>query len=90
MGEPLKNEDRTITVKAVCYSDGEKYLCACPNFNGLPYDYCVSKNYCFCCAGHFKHHYEIMLGVKLKTLEIISSPLESNGENLCVIKFVIL
>ncbi len=90
MGEPLRNEDGTITVKAVNYSDGEKYLCACSNFNGLKYDYSVSKNYCFCCAGHFKHHYEIMLGVKLKTLEIESSPLESNGKNPCVIKFAIL
>lgn len=90
MGEPFRNEDGTITVKAVSYSDGTKYLCACPNFNGLQYDYSVSKNYCFCCAGHFKHHYEIMLGVKLKTLEIVSSPLDSNGKNPCVIKFAIL
>lgn len=90
MGEPLRNEDGTITVKAVNYSDGEKYLCACSNFNGLKYDYSVYKNYCFCCAGHFKHHYEIMLGVKMKTLEIESSPLESNGKNPCDIKFAIL
>lgn len=60
MGQPLRNEDGTITVKAVSYSNGEKYLCACSNFNGLAYDYPVSKNYCFCCAGHFKHHYEII------------------------------
>lgn len=90
MGQPLRNEDGTITVKAVSYSNGEKYLCACSNFNGLKYDYEVSKNYCFCCAGHFKHHYEIMLGEKLKTLEIVSSPLDSNGEEPCVIKFAIL
>lgn len=50
----------------------------------------VSRNYCVCCAGHFKHHYEIMLGVKLKTIEIVSSPLDSNGENPCVIKFAIV
>lgn len=90
MGQPYKNRDNTITVNAVSYSNGEKYLCACSNFNGLKYNYSVSKNYCFCCAGHFKHHYEIMLGVKLKTLEITSSPLDSNGENPCVIKFALL
>lgn len=90
MGYPVKNEDGTITVKAVSYSNGERYLCACPNFNRLKYDYSVSKNYCFCCAGHFKHHYEIMLGVKLKTLEIVSSPLDSNGKNPCVMKFAVL
>ncbi|MGN0401472.1 MAG: hypothetical protein ACI4HQ_04325 [Acetatifactor sp.] len=90
MGEPLRNQDGTITVKAVSYSDGVKYLCACSNYNGLKRDYSVSKNYCFCCAGHFKHHYEIMLGVKLKTLEIVSSPLDSDGKNPCVIRFEIL
>ena len=90
MGVPVRNADGTITVNAVSYSDGEKYMCACSNYNGLKYDYNVSRNYCVCCAGHFKHHYEIMLGVKLKTIEIVSSPLDSNGENPCVIKFAIV
>ena len=89
MGSPAQNADGTITVHAVSYSDGEKFLCACPNYNGVKRDYSVSKNYCFCCAGHFKYHYEIMLGVKLKTLEIVSSPLDSDGEFPCVIKFAI-
>lgn len=44
----------------------------------------------FCCAGHFKYHYEIMLGVKLKTLEVLSSPLDSDGENPCIIKYEII
>lgn len=90
MGNPVLNEDGTITIHAVYYSNGERYLCACPNFNGLKYDYDVSKNYCFCCAGHFKYHYEIMLGVKLKTLEIVSSPLDSQGKNPCVMRFGIV
>ena len=90
MGRPVKNEDGTITVHAVYYSDGEKFLCACSNFNGVKRDYSVSKNYCFCCAGHFKYHYEIMLGVKLKTLEIVSSPLDSDGKNPCIMKFAII
>ena len=87
MGRPVRNEDGTITVHAVYYSDGEKFLCACSNFNGVKRDYSVSKKYCFCCAGHFKYHYEIMLGVKLKTLEVMSSPLDSEGKNPCIIKF---
>ena len=37
-----------------------------------------------------KYHYEIMLGVKLKTLEIESSPLDSKGIIPCVIKFASL
>lgn len=90
MGKPLRNEDGTITVNAVSYSNGEKYLCACSNFNGISYSDSVAKEYCFCCAGHFKYHYEIMLGVKLKTLEITSSPLDSDGKNPCVVKFAII
>ena len=89
MGRPVRNEDGTITVHAVYYSDGDKFLCACSSFNGVKRDYSVSRKYCFCCAGHFKYHYEIMLGVKLETLEIVSSPLDSEGKNPCVIKFVI-
>lgn len=90
MGRPVKNQDGTITVHAVYYNDGKKFLCACSNFNGVKRDYSVSKKYCFCCAGHFKYHYEIMLGVKLKTLEIVSSPLDSEGENPCIIRFAIV
>lgn len=43
MGQPLRNEDGTITVSAVSYSDGEKYRCACSNFNGITYDEIVSS-----------------------------------------------
>ena len=90
MGCPVRNEDGTITIHAVNYSDGKKFLCACPNYNGVKRDYSVSRNYCFCCAGHFKYHYEIMLGVKLETLEVVSSPLDSEGKNPCIIKYAIL
>ena len=90
MGRPVRNADGTITVHAVYYSDGEKFLCGCSNYNGVKRDYTVSRNYCFCCAGHFKYHYEIMLGVKLKTLEIVSSPLDSDGKNPCIIKYAII
>ncbi|NLK95920.1 MAG: hypothetical protein GX275_12175 [Clostridiales bacterium] len=90
MGEPVINEDGTITVNAVSLFDGEKFVCACSNFSGLKYDYSVSKNYCFCCAGHFLYHYEIMLGKTLKTLEIVSSPLDSDGKKPCIIRFEII
>lgn len=90
MGRAVKNEDGTITIHAVYYSDSGKFLCACSNYNGVKRDYSVSRNYCFCCAGHFKYHYEIMLGVKLKTLEVVSSPLDSDGKNPCIIKYAIL
>lgn len=87
MGKPIINQDGSITVSAVEYWDGENYLCACSNFNKLKRDYSVSKNYCYCCAGHFKYHYELMLGMKLETVEIVSSPLDSDGRYPCVIQF---
>lgn len=90
MGNPVRNDDVTITVHAVSWSDGEKYLCSCSNFSRMKRDFRVSKNYCFCCAGHFKYHYEIMLGVKLETIQILSSPLDSNGNDPCVIQFKVL
>ena len=90
MGTPVLNADGTITVRAVSYSDGEKFLCACPNFNGVKRESSVSRSYCFCCAGHFKFHYEILLGVTLRTVEISSSPLDTDGKEPCVIRFAIL
>ena len=84
MGTPILNEDGTITVHAVYYRDGDKYSCSCPNFNKLKRDYPVSKTYCFCCGGHFRFHYEIMLGLKLRVKEVVSSPLDSEGEKPCV------
>ncbi len=53
MGRPVRNEDGTITIHAVYYSDGEKFLCACSNYKGVKRDYSVLKTYCFCCAGHY-------------------------------------
>lgn len=87
-GRPVLNEDGSITVHAVYYHDGTKYLCACSNYHRTKRDYPVSKNYCFCCAGHFQYHYQIMLGMKLRPVEIVSSPLDSEGRNPCVIRFV--
>ncbi|WP_312106083.1 hypothetical protein [Lachnoclostridium sp.] len=69
---------------------GERFACACSNFNKLKRDYPVSKTYCFCCGGHFKYHYEIMLGVNLRVKEVVTSPLDSNGMNSCVFTFDIV
>ena len=44
---------------------------------------------CGCCAGHFMHHYQTMLGVKLHLKETVSSPLDTNGELPCSFTFVI-
>lgn len=90
MGVPQWTEDGTIVVTAVSQFDGKKYSCVCPNFNKSGFTEVVSKNYCFCCAGHFLYHYQIMLGVGLKTAEIISSPLDSDGKTPCVFRFSVM
>lgn len=90
MGNPIKNDDGTIIVHAIYYKVDDTYLCPCPNFNKLKRDYPVSKTYCYCCGGHFRHHYEIMLGCKLEVIEVVSSPLNSGGKNPCVFKMRIV
>lgn len=88
MGSPYLDENGDIVVRAVAYKLGDKFACACPTISRQAVQP-NSKNYCYCCAGHFKFHYEIMLGCKLSVSEIVSSPLDSGGENPCVIKFSI-
>lgn len=34
-------------------------------------DHPVSKTYCYCCAEHFRFHYQIALGIKLQTKEVV-------------------
>jgi hypothetical protein len=90
MGRPVLNEDGTITIHAVTYRVGERFSCACPNYNRLKRDYSVSRTYCLCCAGHFRYHYEIMLGVKLTLQSVDSSPLDTGGAEPCVMTFEVV
>lgn len=80
MGMPVLNNDGTITA-----SIGEQggFACPCPVFSGLELSEPVSSTYCLCCAGHFRFHYQIALGVKLKTRAVVSSALASNRQNPC-------
>lgn len=88
MGRPELLEDGTILAVVSYYRDG-KYGCACPIFHGLKDVPRVSPTYCFCCAGHFRHHYQKILGVTLRTKEIVSSALNSNGGRPCAFTFFI-
>ena len=90
MGDAILEADGVICVHAVHYKVGEEFACACSNYNKSRFQENVRRDYCYCCAGHFLHHYQIMLGVKLKTLEIVSSPLDSHGKDPCVIRFAIV
>lgn len=86
MGKPILNDDQTIKTGIYYHVNGE-YLCPCPNFNNLKNRPEVSATYCLCCAAHFRYHYQNALGVKLKTKEIISSPLNSAGKSPCEFLF---
>lgn len=90
MGSAILEDNGVIRVNAVNYLVGQQFACACSNYNKSGFQEKVRKDYCFCCAGHFLHHYQIMLGVKLKTLEIVSSALNSDGKDACVIRFTVI
>lgn len=85
MGSPRLDEHGDIIIDAVNYRDGDRFACACPAISRQKIQP-ESRNYCYCCAGHFKFHYEIMLDCKLMVAEILSSPLDSDGQMPCVIK----
>lgn len=87
MGKPELINDHQIRIAAVEYYYNDTYHCACPNYNGVKINYKVSRNYCLCCAGHFRFHYEIMLGVKLKLAQIETSPFDHDGKEPCVFLF---
>ena len=80
MGNPHLNPDGTITA-----SIGEKggFECPCPVFNGVGLTEPVSITYCYCCAGHFRHHYQIALNKSLETVTVLSSALESKRTQPC-------
>ena len=71
MGEPHLTEDGDIYTG---YCAGAGLKCSCWRFKGcLPREEKMSRNYCLCCAGHFRFHYQKALGVTLRVKKIISS-----------------
>lgn len=90
MGAARFNADGTLCIDAVKFWDGEKFLCPCPSLNADKRDISVSRTYCMCCAGHFRFHYEIMLGIKLKLLSVDSSPLDTSGKEFCGMTFEVV
>ncbi len=88
-GEPILNEDGTITTGIYWRSNGV-YNCSCTALKGRDLDRIMSLTYCICCAGHFRYHYQNAFGVKLKTKEVVSSPINSKGEKPCVFVFEII
>ena len=89
MGQPVVNENGYIKT-GIYYKDDNKYKCACTCFHNEKITEPISSTYCLCCAGHFRHHYQNALGVKLKTVEVVSSPISSLGKDPCVFTYEIL
>jgi hypothetical protein len=86
---PQVNDDGTFTITMSGYQNGVhtgKTTCSCGLIKKLKQPFSVSPTYCGCCAGHFRYHYQNMLGVAIKLKDIVSSPLNTNGEEPC--KFV--
>ena len=83
------NEDGTLSI-FWDFEENGKYRCVCSTINELPEHTTVSLTYCGCCSGHVKYHSENFLGVKLRLLEIVSSPISSNGEKYCEHLFEII
>jgi len=75
MGRPQLTEDGDIFT-GHCAGEGppEALRCSCWCFEGaLPEQGKMPLNHCLCCAGHFRHHYQTALGVKLRVKKIVSS-----------------
>jgi hypothetical protein len=85
MGQPVLNADSTLTAHI---GETGGFECPCPVFQGLPHEP-VSITYCYCCAGHFRFHYQIALGLNLKTKTVLSSALESDATRPCRFVFEI-
>lgn len=88
-GAPRMVADDTIA-DGIPYSNGKGgWQCACPNFSRERRTQPISLTYCYCCAGHFQHHLQRALGVRLEP-HVISSPLASEGQQPCAFTFTVL
>ena len=83
------NDDGTLSI-FWHYEENGKYKCVCPIINKLHGPQTVSLTYCGCCSGHVKYHSEKNLGVKLRLIETVSSPISSNDKKYCEHLFEII
>ena len=70
------NDKGDLVLEIGCFIDGSKDRmlsvnnCACPPIYNYKKSLSVSHIFCGCCAGHQKHHWQNMLGIKLKLKSI--------------------
>ncbi len=84
-----QNEDGTLSIFWDNYVENGKYQCVCPIIGKLSKPATASLTFCGCCSGHVKFHFENFLGVKLRLVETVSSPISSNGDKYCEHRFEI-
>ncbi len=84
---PILNDDGTITGILYGHQNGVhtgKTTCSCANIIREVKDTStVPITYCGCCAGNLMYHFQKALGIKLRLKDIVSSPLNTNGEKMC-------
>lgn len=90
MGSAELDSDGFLLVHAVSYRPADRFECVCPTVSHVKRDYAIPREYCYCCGGHFKFHYEIMLGVRLELCEIVFSPHDMEGREPCAFRYRIL
>lgn len=83
------NSDSSLSVY---WGYGEKgnYRCLCTAVNKLSEPLLIPLIYCGCCGGHVRYNLQYAFGVKLRLIDIVSSPISSNLENLCEFTFEIV
>ncbi|MFZ5354029.1 MAG: hypothetical protein ACOZCL_15095 [Bacillota bacterium] len=82
--------DNDIIYDGVFYKVDDEYRCACGCIGNFELEEPISSTFCLCCAGHFRYHLQKALDIKLKTINIESSPIESMGKKPCVFVFQII
>lgn len=90
MGHAELDGEGFLIVHAVSFHPADKFECVCPTVSKVKRDLRIPREYCYCCGGHFKFHYEMMLDTKLELCEIVSSPHDTDGQKPCVFKYRIL
>ena len=91
------NPDNTLTA-GWHIKENESFVCACTaivdrktKVRDLPIvGRVMPLTYCFCCAGHCRQHLQKLLDIKLRTKEIVSSPINSTGREPCEFIFEII
>ena len=91
---PILNDDGTISGILYGHQNGVhtgKTTCSCNNIIRNVKDLStITTTYCGCCAGNMLYHFQNALGVKLRLKDIVSSPLNTNGEKMCKFMYEVI